>query len=165
MAIQPAQPLPDATFKIKTDKGIEDISVRDLCTGKTVVIFAVPGAFTPTCHRQHLPAFLEKLDELKAKGVDTVACVAVNDPFVLDAWAEASGARGKILMLSDGNATFTRAIGMDFDGSAVGLGIRSKRYAMLVRDGVVEALFVEESPGQCTVSRPDPILEFLEKHG
>lgn len=162
MAIQPGQRLPDATFKIKTDRGIEDISVRDLCAGKTVVIFAVPGAFTPTCHRQHLPAFLGKLDELKAKGVDTVACVAVNDPFVLDAWAEASGARDKILMLSDGNATFTRAIGMDFDGSAVGLGIRSKRHAMLVRDGVVEALFVEENPGEVKVSGPESILAALE---
>jgi len=165
MAIQPGERLPDATFKIKTERGIEDISVRDLCAGKTVVIFAVPGAFTPTCHRQHLPAFLDKRDELRAKGVDTVACVAVNDPFVLDAWAEASGARGKILLLSDGNATFTRAIGMDFDGSALGLGVRSKRYAMLVEDGVVKALFVEEQPGQCTVSRPDPILELLERRG
>ncbi len=112
--------------------------------GKKVVLFAVPGAFTPTCHLKHLPGFIESADEFKSLGIDTVACVAVNDPFVLGAWEEKSGGKGKVLFLSDGNAEFTKKIGMDFDGSGVGLGTRSKRYAALVEDGVVKALNVED---------------------
>lgn len=161
MPIAVGERLPNATFKVKTENGIEDMTVEQLTRGKRVVLFAVPGAFTPTCHIKHLPSFLRNLEALKAKGVDTVACVAVNDPFVLDAWAEASGAKGKILMLSDGNGTFTRAIGMDFDGSAAGLGVRSKRYAMLVEDGVVKALEVEEAPGKMERSSAERMLELL----
>ncbi|GBD43561.1 Putative peroxiredoxin [bacterium HR40] len=161
MPIAVGERLPNATFKVKTENGIEDMTVEQLTRGKRVVLFAVPGAFTPTCHIKHLPSFLSNLEALKAKGVDTVACVAVNDPFVLDAWAEASGAKGKILMLSDGNGTFTRAIGMDFDGSAAGLGVRSKRYAMLVEDGVVKALEVEEAPGKMERSSAERMLELL----
>lgn len=161
MPIAVGERLPDATFKVKTNSGIEDITVQQLCSGKRVVTFAVPGAFTPTCHLKHVPSYLQNLDALKAKGVDTVACVAVNDPFVLDAWAEATGAKGKILMLSDGNGTFTRAIGMDFDGSAVGLGVRSRRYAMLVEDGVVKALEVESAPSEMDRSSAERMLELL----
>ncbi|HFD15936.1 MAG TPA: peroxiredoxin [Rhodospirillales bacterium] len=161
MPIKVGDRLPDATFKVKTDKGIEDVTTNELCAGRTVVIFAVPGAFTPTCHLKHVPSFLANLDALKAKGVDEVVCVAVNDPFVMEAWEKATGTGGKIRMLSDGNATFTRAIGMDFDGSALGLGVRSKRYAMLVRDGVVEILNVEENPGEVEVSAAEKILEAL----
>ncbi len=161
MTIAVGERLPDATFKVFKDGKVEDVPLAEVVAGKRVVLFAVPGAFTPTCHLKHVPSFLERFDELRAKGVDTVACVAVNDPFVLDAWAKALGAEGRILMLADGNATFTRAIGLAFDGSALGLGTRSKRYAMLVEDGVVKALFVEEAPGQVEVSGADSILEAL----
>jgi peroxiredoxin len=158
MAIAVGDALPAATFKVRTADGLGDVGTEQLCGGKKVALFAVPGAFTPTCSAKHLPSFLEHLDRLKAKGVDTVACVAVNDAFVLDAWAKANGADGKILMLADGNATFTKAIGLDFDGSGFGLGARSKRYAMLVDNGVVKVLNVEESPGVMEVSGADRIL-------
>jgi peroxiredoxin len=123
------------------------------------VLFAVPGAFTPTCHLKHLPGFVENAAAFKEKGIDTVACVAVNDPFVLDAWAKATGAAGKVLLLSDGNGEFTKAIGMNFDGSAIGLGNRSKRYAMVIEDGVVTVLRSEDSPGVADVSTAEAILE------
>lgn len=158
MPIAVGDRLPDATFKMRTPEGLEDVTVRELTAGKRVVLFAVPGAFTPTCHAKHLPSFLEHHAGLKAKGIDVIACVAVNDPFVLDAWAKQSGVGDKILMLSDGNAAFTKAMGLDFDGSGFGLGTRSKRYAMLVEDGVVKALHVEESPGVMEVSGADKIL-------
>ncbi len=158
MPIAVGDRLPDATFKVRTPDGLADVTVAELTAGKKVVLFAVPGAFTPTCHAKHVPSFLARLDDLKAKGVDTVACVAVNDAFVLDAWAEQCGAEGKILFLADGNATFTRAIGMDFDGSGFGLGVRSKRYAMLVEDGVVKILNVEEAPGVMERSSAEALL-------
>ena len=153
--------LPEATFKVRTPEGLKDVTTRELTAGKRVVLFAVPGAFTPTCHAKHVPSYLEHLDALKAKGVDAVACVAVNDALVLDAWARASGAEGKLTLLSDGNATFTKAVGLDFDGSGFGLGTRSKRYSMLVEDGTVKALNVEESPGVMEVSGADRILAAL----
>jgi peroxiredoxin len=118
----------------------------------------VPGAFTPTCHLKHLPGFLENADAFKKKGVHTVACVAVNDPFVMDAWSKAAGGKGKVLFLSDGNGEFTKAIGLDFDGSGIGLGTRSMRYAMLVDDGVVTVLNLEESPGVADVSTAEKLL-------
>lgn len=161
MAISVGDRLPEATFKVRTPEGLKDMTTRELTAGKRVVLFAVPGAFTPTCHAKHLPSYLEHLDALKAKGVDQVACVAVNDPFVLDAWAKQGGAEGKILFLADGDASFTKAIGLDFDGSAFGLGTRSRRYAMLVEDGVVKALHVEESPGVMEISGADRILAAL----
>jgi peroxiredoxin len=133
----------------------------DLFKGRKVVLVAVPGAFTPTCHLKHLPGFIESADEFKKMGVDTVACVAVNDPFVLGAWAEKSGGKGRVLFLSDGNAEFTKKIGMDFDGSGVGLGTRSKRYAALVEDRVVKVLNVEDSPGVAVESTAAKILERL----
>ncbi len=158
MPIAVGDRLPDATFKVRTPDGLKDVTVAELTAGKKVVLFAVPGAFTPTCHAKHVPSFLAQLDALKAKGVDTVACVAVNDAFVLDAWAKQCGAEGKILFLADGNATFTKAIGMDFDGSGFGLGVRSKRYAMLVEDGVVKILNVEEAPGVMERSSAEALL-------
>ena len=161
MTIAVGDKLPDATFKVRTSEGLKDLTTQDLTAGKKVVLFAVPGAFTPTCHARHLPSYLENLDALKAKGVDTVACVAVNDAFVLDAWGKNAGADGKIVLLSDGNATFTKAVGLDFDGSGFGLGTRSRRYSMLVEDGVVKTLNVEDSPGVMEVSGADTILAGL----
>jgi peroxiredoxin len=161
MTIAAGDKLPEATFKVRTPEGLKDITTHELTAGKKVVLFAVPGAFTPTCHAKHLPSYLENLDALKAKGIATVACVAVNDAFVLDAWGKAAGADGKILLLSDGNATFTKAVGLDFDGSGFGLGTRSKRYAMLIDDGVVKAVHVEDSPGVMEVSGADKILAAL----
>jgi peroxiredoxin len=118
----------------------------------------VPGAFTPTYHLKHLPGFLDNADAFKKKGVHTVACVAVNDPFVMDSWAKATGGKGKVLFLSDGNGEFTKAIGLDFDGSGIGLGTRSKRYAMMVDDGVVTVLNLEESPGVADVSTAENLV-------
>jgi glutaredoxin/glutathione-dependent peroxiredoxin len=161
MTIAIGDRLPDATFRISGPDGIKTLTTGDVFGGKKVVLFAVPGAFTPTCHLKHLPGFIESADEFKQLGIDTVACVAVNDPFVLGAWADATGGKGKMLFLSDGNAEFTRKIGMDFDGSGVGLGTRSKRYAALVEDGVVKALNVEETPGVAVKSAAAKILELL----
>ena len=161
MTIAAGDKLPEATVKVRTPEGLKDVTTQELTAGKKVVLFAVPGAFTPTCHARHMPSYLENLDALKAKGVDTVACVAVNDAFVLDAWGKAAGADGKILLLSDGNATVTKAIGLDFDGSGFGLGTRSKRYAMVVEDGVAKSINVEESPGVMEISGADKILAAL----
>lgn len=126
------------------------------------MLFAVPGAFTPTCHLKHLPSFIDSADDFKKKqGVERVVCIAVNDPFVLAAWEEKSGGKEKVLFLSDGNAEFTKKIGMDFDGSGFGLGTRSKRYSALVEDGVVKILNVEESPGIAEASTASKILKSL----
>jgi peroxiredoxin len=159
MTIAKGDSLPDATFRVFDDEGIQNLSTKDVFGGKKVVLFAVPGAFTPTCHLKHMPGFVESAAVFKEKGIDTVACVAVNDPFVLDAWAKAAGAAGKVLLLSDGNGEFTKAIGMDFDGSGIGLGTRSKRYAMVVDNGVVTVLHTEESPGVAEVSTAEAILK------
>ncbi|MEJ2516498.1 MAG: peroxiredoxin [Methyloceanibacter sp.] len=161
MTIAEGDTLPEATFRALGPDGIETLSTKDVFGGKTVVLFAVPGAFTPTCHLKHLPGFIEGADAIKAKGVDDVICVAVNDPFVLAAWGEATGAAGKVKILSDGNAEFTKAIGMDFDGSGIGLGTRSKRYAMVVEDGTVKVLNTEENPGVAEVSDAESILAAL----
>ena len=146
MAIKVGDRLPEATFRVAGPDGLEILTTKDVFAGKRVVLFAVPGAFTPTCHLKHLPGFIESADDFKKHGVDRVVCIAVNDPFVLAAWEEKSGGREKVLFLSDGNAEFTKKIGMDFDGSGFGLGTRSKRYSALVQDGVVKILNVEESP-------------------
>lgn len=161
MTISAGDRLPEATFKVMTADGLSDMTTSDVFSGKKVVAFAVPGAFTPTCHAMHVPNFLGSLDAFKAKGVDTVACIAVNDAFVLGEWARKTGADGKILFLSDGNADFTRAAGLDFDASANGLGTRSKRYAMLVDDGVVKVINIEEVPKTVDVSSAENILEAL----
>jgi glutaredoxin/glutathione-dependent peroxiredoxin len=161
MTIAIGDSLPEATFRVLGSEGIDKLTIADIFAGKKVVLFAVPGAFTPTCHLKHLPGFIDKADAFKKKGVNTVACVAVNDPFVLDAWAKATGGMGKVLFLSDGNGEFTKKIGLDFDGSGIGLGTRSKRYAMLVDDGVVKALNIEDSPGVADVSTAEKLLAAL----
>ena len=154
MAIKVGDRLPEATFRVAGPDGLEILTTKDVFAVKRVVLFAVPGAFTPTCHLKHLPGFVETADDFKKHGVDRVVCVAVNDPFVLAAWEEKSGGGEKVLFLSDGNAEFTKKIGMDFDGSGFGLGTRSKRYSALVEDGVVKILNVEESPAVAEASTP-----------
>lgn len=161
MTIAEGDILPEATFRIMSPNGIDTLSTKDVFRSKKVVLFAVPGAFTPTCHLKHLPGFIEAADAFKAKGVDEVVCVAVNDPFVISAWGEMTGAAGKVTILSDGNAEFTKKIGMDFDGSGVGLGSRSKRYAMVVEDGTVKVLRTEENPGVAEVSAAEAVLAAL----
>ena len=161
MTINVCDQLPEANFKVMTDEGPADMSTNDLFSGKKVIVFAVPGAFTPTCQALHVPNFLGSLDSFKKKGVDTVACISVNDPFVLKEWAKTTAADGKILFLADFNADFTKAMGLDFDASGNGLGIRSKRYAMLVEDGVLKALNIEEVPKVVEASSAEKILESL----
>lgn len=161
MAITIGDTLPPATFKQFGADGMVDVTGKDLFGGRRIVLFAVPGAFTPTCHEQHLPSFVQHADALKAKGVDEVVCVAVNDPFVLRAWEERSGVGDTVKVLSDGNADFTRAIGMDVALTGPFLGTRSKRYAMLVEDGVVKELMVEDNPGAVAVSGAEAILAKL----
>ena len=161
MTIKVGDKLPDATFKVLTDDGPTDMTTSDVFSGKKVVVFAVPGAFTPTCNALHVPNFLGHLDALSEKGVDTVACISVNDMFVMNEWAKSTAALGKILFLSDGNADFTKAVGLDFDASGNGLGIRSKRYAMVVDDGVVTVLNVEEVPKTVEASSAENILAAL----
>jgi len=146
MPIKVGDRLPDATFTVMGPDGPKDITSAEVFSGKTVALFAVPGAYTPTCHKGHMPGFVARVDELKAKGMDAIACTAVNDIFVLTNWAKDSGAEGKILMLSDGNGDFARALGLDVDLSNFRLGVRSQRYAMVVDDGVVKVLNVEDAP-------------------
>lgn len=159
MTIAVGDKLPAATFKEKTAEGPVEITTEQLFAGKKVVLFAVPGAFTPTCSLNHLPGYLENRDAILARGIDDIAVVSVNDLHVMGAWATASGGMGKIHYLSDWNADFTKALGMEIDLSAGTLGLRSKRYSMLVEDGVVKSVNVEESPGQATVSGAAAMLE------
>lgn len=163
MTIAIGDRLPEATFKEKTADGVVETTTEALFKGKRVVLFAVPGAFTPTCSLNHLPGYLENRDAILARGVDDIAVVAVNDVHVMGAWSQHSGGQGKIHFLADGNATFTKAIGLDIDLSAGGLGTRSKRYSMLVEDGVVKSLSIEDAPGQATVSAAAAMLEQLSK--
>ncbi len=151
--------LPEATFVVMTGSGPGETKTSDVFSGRKVALFAVPGAFTPTCHANHLPGFLANQDALKSKGVDAIVCLAVNDIFVLDAWAKATGADGAIEFIADGNGDFVKAIGLDFDGSPRGMGIRSQRFAMLVDDGVVKVLNVEDAPGTAVASGADALLE------
>ncbi len=147
MTIAVGDRLPAATFKTMTAEGVKEISTADVFTGKKVVLFAVPGAFTPTCSKAHLPGYLANREAILAKGVDTIAVVAVNDVFVMDAWSKANDADGKILFLADGAAAFTAAVGLTLDLTAAGMGIRSQRWSMLVDDGVVKEINFEEKPG------------------
>lgn len=161
MTIAQGDKIPAATFKSVTSEGPEEITTDQLLSGKKVVLFAVPGAFTPTCTLNHLPGYLENRDTLLAQGVDEIAVVAVNDHFVMKAWAEKTGGLDKIKFLSDWDGSFTKAIGMDMDMSAGGLGTRSKRYSMLVNDGTVESVDIEDSPGQATKSGAAAMMEKL----
>ena len=161
MSIAVGDRLPAATLRVLTADGIDETTTDALFSGKKVALFAVPGAYTPTCHAKHVPGFLSNLDAFHAKGVDSVVCLAVNDPFVLKAWAKDTGGEGKITFLSDGNADFTKALGMDLDVTAVGLGIRSKRYAMIVDDGVVKVLNIEDVPSSADISSAENLLKAL----
>jgi peroxiredoxin len=155
MTIQIGDKLPDAPFSTMTEHGPEPVG-PDFFAGKTVALFAVPGAFTPTCSAKHLPGFLAKAADLKAKGVDAIVCTSVNDVFVMGAWGKANDADG-ITMLADGNGTFAEAVGLTMDGSKFGMGKRSQRYSMLIEDGVVKQLNVE-APGEFKVSTADYLL-------
>jgi peroxiredoxin len=160
MVISVGDRLPRTTFVKATPDGPQPVDSEDYFGGRTVALFSVPGAFTPTCSARHLPGFVEKVDQLQEKGVDEVACTAVNDAFVLQAWAEQSGAEGKVTMLADGNGEFAEALGLTMDGSKFGLGKRGQRWAMIVEDGVVNDLNVEE-PGAFNVSSADYMLARL----
>jgi peroxiredoxin (alkyl hydroperoxide reductase subunit C) len=160
MTIAVGDKIPSAKLKTMTAEGPKDISTDEIFGGKKVVLFAVPGAFTPTCSAKHLPGFVEKASQLKDKGVDTIACLAVNDAFVMGAWGKAQNTDSKVLMLADGAAAFTKQLGLELDLSGPGMGIRSKRYAMVVDNGVVKALNVE-APGAFEVSSADAILRAL----
>ena len=162
MTIKVGDKLPDATFTIMTADGPKPQTTADVFGGKKVALFAVPGAFTPTCHKTHMPGFVARMDELKAKGFDTVACTAVNDVFVMSEWAKATGASGKVAMLADGGADFARKIGLDMDLTARGLGVRSKRYAMAVDNGVVKVLNVEDAPGEVKTSSAETLCSMVD---
>jgi peroxiredoxin len=161
MTIQIGETLPQATFKEKTADGPVEVTTDSLFKGKKVVLFAVPGAFTPTCTLNHLPGFLENRDAILAKGVDDIAVVSVNDWHVMGAWAQQTGGMGKIHFLADWDGAFTKALGLDADLSGGGLGVRSKRYSMLVENGVVTSLNVEDNPGQAAVSGAAALIEQL----
>ena len=145
MAIKQGDTLPAGKLRTMTAEGPKELSTDDIFKGKKVVLFSVPGAFTPTCSKQHLPSYLTNYDKIKGQGVDTIACLAVNDPFVMDAWGKEKGVGDKILMLADGNAEYTKQLGLELDGSKFGLGTRGKRFSMIVNDGVVEKLNIDES--------------------
>ena len=145
MAIKEGEKLPDGKLRTMTAEGPKEISIDDIFKGKKVVLFSVPGAFTPTCSKQHLPSYLANYDKIKAQGVDTIACMSVNDPFVMDAWGKDRGVGDKILMLADGNGDYAQALGLELDGTKFGLGKRGKRFSMIVNNGVVEKLNVDES--------------------
>lgn len=161
MPIKEGDTLPfDVTLKEMGEKGPQDVSVGDIFKGKRVVLFAVPGAFTPTCSMKHLPGFVEKAAEIRAKGVDEIVCMAVNDAFVMGAWGDNQKAHGKVRMVADGNAELTRRLGLELDAQGFGMGIRSQRFALIARDGKVEHLLVEPGPG-LSVSSADSVLSKL----
>lgn len=155
MPIQIGDVLPEATLKRVGAAGIEDINLGDYIEARKVVIFAVPGAFTPACSLKHLPGYIQKADQLKAEGIDEIICVAVNDPFVLKGWGDISGAEGKVTILSDWDAFFVDALGLTFDGSGAGMGKRAQRFMMIIDDGVVRELQVEEKGSDVSVSGAD----------
>ena len=157
MAIKVGDKIPAAALRTKTADGIQEVKTADIFGGKKVVVFALPGAFTPTCSAKHLPGYVEQAKALKGKGVDAIACVSVNDAFVMDAWGKDQKVGDSVMMMADGNADFTKALGLETDGSGYGMGTRSKRYAMVVEDGTVTNLFVEE-PGQYEVSAAEYVL-------
>jgi peroxiredoxin len=163
MAIKVGDKLPEATFMIMGADGPKPATTAEVFGGKKVALFAVPGAFTPTCHKTHMPGFVSRMDELKKKGFDTVACTAVNDVFVMTEWAKATGATGKITMLADGGADFAKKIGLDMDLTARGLGVRSKRYAMAVDNGVIKVLNVEDAPGAVATSSAETLCSMVDK--
>jgi peroxiredoxin len=157
MSINIGDKLPSGTFKVMGKDGPEALTTDQLFNGKTVVLFSVPGAFTPTCSAKHLPGFVEQAAQIKAKGVDTIACMAVNDVFVMNAWGKASGTGDKVTMLADGSGEYARKLGLDLDLNSAGMGLRSKRFALVARDGVVTHIHVE-APGEFKVSSAEHVL-------
>lgn len=160
MTIKVGDSVPHAVLTKMTGEGPAPVDTNDYFAGRTIALFAVPGAFTPTCSAKHLPGFIEKADELAAKGVDEIACLAVNDAFVMGAWGKSAGADGKITMLADGNGDFARSLGLTMDGSRFGMGLRAQRFSMLVKDGKVVELNIEE-PGAFKVSSAEHLLSQL----
>jgi len=160
MTIQVGDRIPSATLRYKTDEGIQEATTDEIFGGKKVVLFSLPGAFTPTCSAKHLPGFVEKADEIKGKGVDSIVCMSVNDAFVMDAWGKDQKVGDKVQLLADGNGDFAKALGLELDATGVGLGIRAQRFAMVVEDGVVKTLNVEQ-PGAFEVSSAEAMLAAL----
>ena len=161
MTINVGDRIPSVTLKQLTSEGVKEFTTDEIFRGKRVVLIAVPGAFTPACSQRHLPGYVDKAADIKAKGIDEIACVAVNDAFVMGAWGRDQKAEGKVRMLADGSGNFTRALGLELDLSKGGLGMRSKRYSMLVDDGVVKSLNVEQQPGQVDLSGAEAMLKAL----
>ncbi len=159
MPIKVGDRLPEAKFRVMGPDGPTVKTTDEIFRGKRVVLFAVPGAFTPTCSNNHLPGFLKNADAFKIKGVDTVAVTGINDVFVFDAWRKATGAGSKIEFLADGNGDFAKALDLALDGSGLGLGMRSQRYAMLVENGVVKQLNIEDAPGKADISSAEHLLK------
>jgi glutaredoxin/glutathione-dependent peroxiredoxin len=160
MTIKAGDTMPSGSFKMIGKDGMATVSTDDLFKGKKVVLFSVPGAFTPTCDAKHLPGFVEKAGAIKAKGVDTIACMAVNDVFVMNAWGKHSNVGEGVLMLADGNAEYAKALGLELNASGFGMGIRGQRFAIIAKDGTVTGLFVE-GPGEFKVSSADYVLSQL----
>jgi peroxiredoxin len=157
MAIKAGDRAPSGTLKVMTKEGPKDISTDDLFKGKKVVVFSVPGAFTPTCDAKHLPGFVQLADQIRAKGVDTIACMAVNDVFVMNAWGKASSAGDKVMMLADGNGDYAKALGLELDAHKFGMGTRGQRFALVVDNGTLKSVNIEE-PGQFKVSAAEYVL-------
>jgi len=160
MAIKAGDRMPSGTLKTMTKDGPKDVTTDDLFKGKTVVLFSVPGAFTPTCDAKHLPGFVQLADQIRAKGVDTIACMAVNDVFVMNAWGKHSGVADKIVMLADGNGHYAKVLGLELDASGYGMGTRGQRFAIIVKDGVAQHVNIE-APGQFKVSAAEHVLSQL----
>jgi peroxiredoxin len=160
MTIKAGDPMPKGTLKRMTSEGPKDISTDELFKGKKVVLFSVPGAFTPTCDAKHLPGFVQNAQALKGKGVDTIACMAVNDVFVMNAWGKSQNAGDQVLMLADGNGDYARALGLTMDASRFGMGTRGQRFAIVAEDGVAKKVYVE-APGEFKVSAAENILASL----
>ena len=160
MTVQSGDKIPSVLLKRLGENGLEEFSTESVFTGRKIVVFAVPGAFTPTCSVKHLPGYLDHADEFRRRGVDAVACLAVNDPFVMQAWLKSNNAEGRVEALPDGNGTFTRALGLTMDGTGYGLGERAQRFAMLVEDGIVKKVQVEK-PGAFEVSSAEAMLAAL----
>ncbi|HEY0832582.1 MAG TPA: peroxiredoxin [Azospirillum sp.] len=157
MTIKVGDTIPSVTLKHLTDNGMQEITTDEIFKGRKVVLFSLPGAYTPTCSAKHLPGFVQQADAIKAKGVDSIVCLAVNDPFVMKAWGEKNNVDGKVMMLPDGNATLTGAMGLTMDGSGYGLGTRGQRFALIAEDGKVTDLAIE-APGQFEVSSAEAVL-------
>ena len=160
MTIKAGERMPEGKFKTMGEKGPQDLTTAQLFDGKRVVLFSVPGAFTPTCDAKHLPGYVDLADRLRGKGIDTIACMAVNDVFVMNAWGKASNVAGKVLMLADGNGDYARALGLELDGRGFGMGMRGQRFAIVVDNGVAKHVDIE-APGQFKVSAADAVLAQL----